>query len=64
MSALFSMMEVTHVNATAKPQELKAKTLRGAKIAASKLKFFQGTTLKIFSANGVLMAAKEPGEKW
>ena len=64
MSALFSMMEVTSVAATAKTQELKAKTLRGAKISASRLKFFQGTTLKFVSQNGRILSVKEPGEKW
>lgn len=60
MKALFSMMEVTSVAATAKTQELKAKTLRGAKISASKMQIFQGTTLKVFSQNGQILAVKEP----
>ena len=60
----FNMMEVTSVAATAKTQELKAKTLLGAKIAASRMKMFQGTTIKIVSQRGRIIAVKEPGEKW
>ena len=60
----FNMMEVTSVAATAKTQELNANTLRGAKIAASRLKMFKGTILKIVSQRGRILAVKEPGEKW
>ena len=60
----FNMMEVTSVAATAKTKELKAKTLLGAKVAASRLKTFKGTTIKIVSKNGRILAIKEPGEKW
>jgi hypothetical protein len=41
------MTETTGINYWRKPVPLKAKTLRGAKIAAAKRQVFEGTTLAI-----------------
>lgn len=39
-------------------------TLTGAKISASKRRFFEGTCLKITNECGDIVAFKEPGKKW
>lgn len=60
----YIIKETTHVNADTDRSVKYEGTLRGAKLFASTNQIFYGTTLKIETVSGQLVAYKEAGEKW
>lgn len=65
---MWYMTETQNINSLRKPEALKAKTLNGAKAAASRKQFFQGTVLSIgqtLDSSGFLRPEwKRVGEAW
>lgn len=60
----YIIKETTDVNADTDRSVKYEGTLRGAKLFASTNQVFYGTTLKIETTWGELVAYKEAGEKW
>lgn len=56
--------EKQHINSHRENEGPALKTLRGAKIAATKRQYFQGTTVSVETESGETVAYKEPKCEW
>lgn len=64
MKTTYVIKEVQNVNADCDGEKVVVKSLRGAKISASRRQLYRGTTMKIEGKNGALIAYKEDGKNW
>ena len=64
MKNAYVIKEVQNINSDREGVSIWANSLLCAKRTASKNQSFQGTTLKIETENGMLLAYKEPNKNW
>ena len=58
---MYYVAELQNSASTRKPTETKAKTLRGAKVAAAHEQTFLGTTLAVYDSEGYKLAIRDNG---
>lgn len=64
MKNAYVIKEVQNINSDREGVTIRSNSLSCAKRTASRNQSFQGTTLKIETENGALLAYKEPDKKW
>lgn len=64
MKNAYVIKEVQNLNSDREGVSIRANSLSCAKRTASRNQGFHGTTLKIETENGALLAYKEPDQKW
>jgi hypothetical protein len=60
---MYYIAELQNRSSKRKPEETKAKTINGAKIAAERKRIFKGTVLAIYDKYNRMIALKDHG-KW
>jgi hypothetical protein len=60
----YTMIEKQNLNSEREGVSFEAKSLRGAKIAASKQQCFFGTVLELLNCSGETVAVKDKSGKW